>query len=82
MPRPKSELETEELTLYTSYAMDKDGNIEVLGYAYGAPWVHQALLMDDIKFATPEEAKAWWEKNYGGESNGCETSETAQGDRA
>lgn len=31
-------------------------------FAYGDPWVFMALYMDDIKFATPEEAKAWWEK--------------------
>ena len=36
-------------------------------YAYGAPWVEQALFMDDIKFSTPQEATAWWDKNYGGE---------------
>ena len=23
------------------------------------------LYLDDIKFSTPEEAKAWWEVNYG-----------------
>ena len=33
-------------------------------YAYGDPWVAMALYMDDIKFETPEEAKAWWDANY------------------
>lgn len=51
--------------LYTSFIRREDGELEVDGYAYGAPWVEQALSMDDIKFDTPEEAKAWWEKNYG-----------------
>ena len=31
-------------------------------FAYGDPWVAMALYMDDIKFLTPEEAKAWWTK--------------------
>lgn len=39
-------------------------------YAYGYPWVAVALYMDDIKFATPEEAKEWWEVNYGDKSGG------------
>ena len=51
--------------LYISKRESPDGTVEVLGYAYGDPWVAQALLMDDIKFDTPEEAKEWWEKNYG-----------------
>lgn len=54
-----------ELMLYTSFIRREDGELEVDGYAYGAPWVEQALSMDDIKFDTPEEAKEWWEKNYG-----------------
>lgn len=41
-----------------------------VAYAYGEPWVAQALYMDDIQFDTPEEAKAWWDKEYGGDSNG------------
>lgn len=56
---------SEELMLYTSYTEDRDGTIRPIGYAYGAPRVAQALFMDDIKFDTPEEARAWWEKNYG-----------------
>lgn len=54
-----------EMCLYTNCAHGEDGAIRPIGYAYGAPWVAQALLMDDIRFDTPEEAKDWWEKNYG-----------------
>ena len=54
-----------ELMLYTNYVLEKDGTIRPIGYAYGAPWVAQALLMGDISFDTPEAAKEWWEKNYG-----------------
>lgn len=50
--------------LYTSYIKDENGNLIVNGYAYGEEWVSQALLMDDIKFKTPEEAKAWWDREY------------------
>ena len=46
--------------LYTMYHGDTP-----VAYAYGDPWVSMALFMDDLKFKTPEEAKAWWEKNYG-----------------
>lgn len=58
-------MESETPTLYISYVELEDGSVEAAGYAYGAPWVAQALMMDDIKFDTPEAAKAWWEKNYG-----------------
>lgn len=54
-----------KLCLYTNYAEEEDGTLITLGYAYGEPWVAQALLMGDISFDTPEEAKEWWEKNYG-----------------
>jgi hypothetical protein len=54
-----------EVWLYTAKTVDNYGNEVITGYAYGAPWVAQALFMDDIKFDTPEEARAWWEKNYG-----------------
>ena len=54
-----------KLCLYTHYAEESDGTRIVLGYAYGEPWVSQALLMGDISFDTPEEAKEWWEKSYG-----------------
>lgn len=51
--------------LYIAQRVDENGNITITGYAYGEPWVAQALMMDDIRFDTEEEAKAWWEKNYG-----------------
>lgn len=54
-----------ELMLYTNYVQEKDGTIRPIGYAYGEPWVSQAFLMGGISFDTPEEAKAWWEKEYG-----------------
>ena len=41
--------------LYTKY----HGDIPV-AYAYGEEWVAQALLMDDIGYASPEEAKLAW----------------------
>ena len=55
-----------ELCLYTNYVQEEDGTLRPIGYAYGAPWVQQALLMGDMSFDTPEEAKAWWDKNYRG----------------
>lgn len=57
--------EHEEPTLYTHYTQDADGTVRVLGYAYGTSWVAEALLMDDIRFDTPEEAKEWWDKYHG-----------------
>jgi len=45
--------------LYTSTVLREDGTEEIVGYAYGEEWVAQALLIDDIKFKTPEEAKEW-----------------------
>lgn len=57
--------EENEPRLYTNYIIGKDGNPFPIGYAYGAPWVSQALLMGDISFDTPEKAKEWWEKSYG-----------------
>lgn len=57
--------EKKELELYIAQRIDEDGNITITGYAYGEPWVAEALFMDDIRFDTEEEAKAWWEKNYG-----------------
>lgn len=51
--------------LYTMMRENPDGTQTIVGYAYGDEWVSQALLMDDIRFDTPEEAKKWWEDNYG-----------------
>ena len=31
-----------------------------VAYAYGEPWVAEALFMDDIGYATEEEAKLAW----------------------
>ena len=56
---------SDEPKLYISYVEREDGSLEPVGYAYGEEWVSQALYMDDIRFKTPEEAKEWWEKNYG-----------------
>ncbi len=42
---------TDELHLYVSYI-----NGVPKFYAFGEPWIAQALLMDDIRFRTPEDA--------------------------
>ena len=42
------------------YTMMVDG--KPVAYAYGEERVAMGLYMDDIKFKTPEEAKAWWEE--------------------
>lgn len=55
----------DDVQMYTMHRTKEDGTDEITGYAYGAPWVAQALLMDDIRFDTPEEAKEWWERRYG-----------------
>ncbi len=52
---------SDELKLYTRHSATEPHVM----YAYGKPWIAMALYMDDIKFSTPEEAKAWWEVNYG-----------------
>lgn len=54
----------DEVRLYEAHTTFADGT-ERVRYAYGAPWVAMALYMDDLAFDTPEEAKAWWGKNYG-----------------
>lgn len=51
--------------LYVAVRQHDDGTEEIYGYAYGDPWVAMGLYTDDIRFDTEEEAKAWWEKNYG-----------------
>lgn len=43
--------------LYTLYNGDKP-----VAYAYGEPWVAQALMMNDWKYDTPEEAVKAWER--------------------
>lgn len=55
-------------TMYVEYTVGKDGDPIPIGYAYGDPWVSQALMMGDMKFKTPEAAKEWWEKHYGKEN--------------
>lgn len=55
-------------TMYVEYEVKEDGSIVPIGYAYGEPWVAQALMMGDMKFKTPEAAKEWWEKHYGKEN--------------
>ena len=50
--------------LYEMHIKKEDGT-ETVRYAYGLPWIAQALYMDDIYFDTPEAAKAWWEKEFG-----------------
>ena len=37
------------------------GDVPV-AYAYGDPWVAQALFMDDIGYKTPEEAIEAWNR--------------------
>lgn len=60
----------EEVKLYENVVQHLDGTTEVIGYAYGPPWVSQALLMGDLSFATEAEARAWWDrwvKSHGNE---------------
>lgn len=42
------------------YVKYQDGR--PVGYAYGDPWVAQALFMDDWQYPTEEEAIAAWKK--------------------
>lgn len=55
----------DEPQLYKEVRIDADGNETVLGYAYGEPWVEQALYMGDLRFDTEEEARDWWNKIHG-----------------
>lgn len=50
--------------MYEAHTHLPDGS-ERIRYAYGAPWIAMALYMDDIAFDTPEQAKEFWEKEYG-----------------
>ena len=43
--------------LYVKYIGEKE-----VKYAYGDPWVAQALFMDDWQYDTPTEAIAAWER--------------------
>lgn len=54
----------DNVQLYEKHTRQQDGT-DVVRYAYGAPWVLQALLMDDIYFDSPEAAREWWERRYG-----------------
>ena len=49
--------------LFYSMREKENGEVEVVGYAYGEDWVAMAMYMDDLLFDTPEAAKEWWEKN-------------------
>lgn len=51
--------------LYVSYRGDK-----IDGYTYGEEWVAMALYCGDMKYPTPEEAKAAWVKWKEDRSNG------------
>lgn len=53
--------------LYKSVRTMPDGTEQIVGYAYGLPWVAMALYTDDIVFPTPEAAQEWWERRYGNE---------------
>ena len=48
--------------LYMKIVAAANGDEKVFGYAYGEPWIQQALFNDDICFGTPEAAKAAWEE--------------------
>lgn len=47
----------ENETMYVKYEGDTP-----VAYAYGEPWVAQALFMDDISYPTEEAARAAWER--------------------
>lgn len=53
----------DNVRMYESHTKMPDGT-ERIQYAYGEPWVAQALLMDDIRFDTPQEAIDWWERRF------------------
>ena len=49
--------------LYISYRKGAiNDHTYIDGYAYGEEWVAMALYCDDMKYSTPEEAKAAWER--------------------
>ena len=49
------------------YVMYRDG--VPVGYAYGDEWVSQALLMDDWRYDTEEEAIQAWERYLKSQEN-------------
>lgn len=51
--------------MYVMATLDDNKNVIQKRYAYGDPWVQQALFMDDIGFETELEAIAWWQEHYG-----------------
>ena len=52
---------TDELKNEQMYILyGKGGKAEA--FAYGEPWVAQAMYMDDWKYPTPEAAKEAWER--------------------
>ena len=51
-----------DLQMYEMVVKDSDDIVYRHYYAYGEPWVEQALFMDDMKYNTPEEAIAAWER--------------------
>ncbi len=62
-PKPKKEKADDSgLQLYVKYNGDQP-----VAYAFGEPWVSQALFMDDIRCKTPEEAMEWWNRYKDGE---------------
>ena len=65
MSKADTMMEEDLPQLYISKRLKDDGTEEVIGYAYGLPWVAMALYMGDIIFDTPEKAKEWWDHRYG-----------------
>lgn len=60
--RKLARYEDEEEHMPQLYVMYQDG--APVAYAYGEEWVAQALYMNDIRYKTPEEAIAAWEKEH------------------
>lgn len=57
-------MEEDMVQMYTSHIVKDDGTDQTIGYAYGPPWIAMALYMGDLVFKTPEEAKAFYEKEF------------------
>ena len=45
--------------MYVKYE-GEPGNYHPVAYAYGEPWVAEALFMDDLGYPSEEEAKIAW----------------------